>query len=73
MIRAVLTLAVAGAVGFWLTGILFSLVLPLVGTLFRVAIFVAVAYLVVRLVNPEFANRMKEKCCGAGAFRAFKR
>ncbi|WP_419948791.1 hypothetical protein [Candidatus Palauibacter sp.] len=73
MIRGALILVAAGAVGLWVTGILFSLIVPLLGLMLKVAIFVAVAYLVVRLINPEFADKMKEKCCGATAFRAFRR
>ncbi len=68
MIRTAAVLVVAGAVGFWLTGILFSLVLPLAWTVVKVAFFVAIFYLIVRMINPEFANKMKEKCCGGTAF-----
>lgn len=68
MFRAAVVLVAAGAVGLWVTGILFSLVLPLVWMAVKVAIFVAIFYLVVRMINPEFANKMKEKCCGGGAF-----
>ncbi|WP_419165779.1 hypothetical protein [Candidatus Palauibacter sp.] len=73
MIRSALVLVAAGAVGFWVTGILFGVVLPLVGMALKVVIFIAVAYLVLRLINPEFADKLKGKCCGAGAFRAFRR
>ena len=68
MFRAAVVLVAAGAVGLWVTGILFSLVLPLVWLVVKVAIFVAIFYLVVRMINPEFANKMKEKCCGGTAF-----
>ncbi len=68
MFRAAVVLVAAGAVGLWVTGILFSLVLPLVWLVVKVAIFVAIFYLVVRMINPEFANKMKEKCCGGAAF-----
>jgi len=68
MFRAAVVLVAAGAVGLWVTGLLFSLVLPLVWMAVKVAIFVAIFYLVVRMINPEFANKMKEKCCGSAAF-----
>ena len=68
MFRAAVVLVAAGAVGLWVTGILFSVVLPLVWMAVKVAFFVAVFYLIVRMINPDFANKMKEKCCGGAAF-----
>lgn len=68
MFRAAVVLVAAGAVGLWVTGILFSVVLPLVWMVVKIAIFVAVFYLIVRMINPEFANKMKEKCCGGASF-----
>ena len=72
MFRAAAVLVAAGAVGLWVTGILFSVVLPLVLHLVwmaaKVAFFVAIFYLIVRMINPDFANKMKEKCCGGAAF-----
>lgn len=68
MFRAALVVVAAGAVGLWVTGILFSVVLPLLWMAIRVAIFVAVVYFVLRLINPKCADKMKEKCCGANAF-----
>ncbi|WP_428274152.1 hypothetical protein [Candidatus Palauibacter sp.] len=68
MFRAAVVLVAAGAVGLWVTGIVLPIVLHLVWMLVRVAIFVAIVYLIVRMINPEFANKMKEKCCGGAAF-----
>lgn len=68
MFRAAAVLVAAGAVGLWVTGILFSVVLPLVWMVVKVAFFVAIFYLIVRMINPDFANKMKEKCCGGAAF-----
>lgn len=68
MLRTAVVLVAAGAVGLWVTGILFSFVLPLAWMAVKVALFVAVFYLIVRMINPEFANKMKEKCCGGTAF-----
>lgn len=68
MFRAAAVLVAAGAVGLWVTGILFSVLLPLVWMAVKVAFFVAIFYLIVRMINPDFANKMKEKCCGGAAF-----
>lgn len=73
MFRAAVVLVAAGAVGLWVTGILFSLVLPILWMGVKIAVFLAVAYLAVRLINPEFADKLKEKCCGSNAFCAFRR
>ncbi|WP_419162140.1 hypothetical protein [Candidatus Palauibacter sp.] len=70
MIRAGLVLFVAGVAGFWVTGILFSLVLPLVWLALKVGFFVGIVYLIVRLVNPEYADKLKEKCCGGRAVKS---
>lgn len=68
MFRSAVVLVAAGAVGLWVTGIVFPIVLHLVWMAVKVALFVAVFYLIVRMINPEFANKMKEKCCGGAAF-----
>lgn len=68
MFRAAAVLVAAGAVGLWVTGILFSVLLPLVWMAVKVAFFVAIFYLIVRMINPNFANKVKEKCCGGAAF-----
>ena len=68
MFRAAAVLVAAGAVGLWVTGILFSVLLPLVWMAVKVAFFVAIFYLIVRMINPDFANKVKEKCCGGAAF-----
>ena len=72
MFRAAVVVVAAGAVGLWLTGILFSLVLPFVWAVAKIAIFVALFYLIVRMINPEFANKIKEKCCGCGGSAFFR-
>ena len=63
MMRSVLALLTAGVVGFALTGVVCSLVLPLVLLAVKVAFFVGIVYLILRLVNPDFAEKLKEKCC----------
>ena len=64
MVRAILVVITACAVGFAVTGVVFSVVLPLVLMAVKVAFFIGIAYLIIRLVNPEFADKLKEKCCG---------
>lgn len=64
MIRAFLVLMTAGVVGFAVTGVVFSFVLPLVFLALKVAFFCMVAYLVLRLVNPDLADDLKNRCCG---------
>ena len=64
MMRAFLVLMTAGVVGFAVTGVVFSFVLPLVFLALKVAFFCIVAYLVLRLVNPELAENLKGRCCG---------
>lgn len=63
MIRSILVLLTAGVVGVAVTGALFTLVLPLVFLAIKVAFFVGVCYLVLRLVSPEMMDRWKERCC----------
>jgi len=63
MIRSLLALLTVGVVGFAVTGVVFSLVLPLVLMAVKVMFFVGIVYLILRLVNPELADRLKEKCC----------
>lgn len=63
MIRSVLAVTAAGVAGFALTKVMFGLVLPMVLMLVKAAFFVGIAYLIIRLVNPDFADKLKEKCC----------
>lgn len=64
MIRSLLVVLTVGVVGFAVTGIVFSLVLPLVALALKIAFFAIIAYLVLRLVNPGLADDLKERCCG---------
>ncbi len=65
MMRSIVALLTAGVVGIAVTGVVFSLVLPLVLMAVKLAFFVGIVYLILRLVNPDFAEKLKEKCCGA--------
>jgi hypothetical protein len=42
----------------------FSFVLPLVLLALKVAFFCTIVYLVLRMVKPELAEDLKERCCG---------
>jgi len=64
MIRAFLVLMTVGVVGFAVTGVVFSLVLPLVFLALKVAFFCMIVYMVLRMVNPDMAQDLKERCCG---------
>ncbi|MCG8468683.1 MAG: hypothetical protein MJB57_10825 [Gemmatimonadetes bacterium] len=64
MIRTLAVLLTVGVVGFAVTGVVFSLVLPLVLVAVKIMFFVGIVYLILRLVNPECAEKLKERCCG---------
>lgn len=64
MIRGLLVVATAGMLGFAVTKVVFALVLPLVFLALKVAFFCTIVYLVLRLVKPELADNLKERCCG---------
>jgi len=63
MIRAFFVLMTAGVVGVAVTSVVFSFVLPLVFVALKVAFFCTIVYLVVRMVNPDMAQNLKERCC----------
>lgn len=64
MIRALLVLMTVGVVGVAVTGVVFSLVLPLVLLAIKVAFFCMIVYVVLRMVKPDLAEDLKERCCG---------
>jgi len=64
MMRTFLVLMTAGVVGVAVTGVVFSFVLPLVFVALKVAFFCMIVYLVLRMVNPDMAQDLKERCCG---------
>jgi len=57
-------LMTAGVVGLAVTGVVFSVVLPLVFLALKVAFFCVIVYLVLRMVNPGMAQNLRERCCG---------
>lgn len=64
MVRALLVLLTVGMVGVAVTGVVFSLVLPLVLLAIKVAFFCLIVYVVLRMVKPDLAEDLKERCCG---------
>lgn len=42
----------------------FAFVLPLIFLAMKVAFFCMVVYLVLRMVKPDLAESLKERCCG---------
>jgi len=64
MIRAILTLLVVGLLGLFVAGLLFSVVGPLLLLALKVGLLLVVGYVVLRLVNPELADRCRSKLEG---------
>lgn len=64
MIRALLVLLTVGVVGVAVTGVVFSLVLPLALLAIKIAFFCMIVYVVLRMVKPDLAEDLKERCCG---------
>lgn len=64
MIRALLVLMTVGVVGVAVTGVVFSLVLPLVLVAIKIAFFCMIVYVILRMVKPDLAEDLRERCCG---------
>jgi hypothetical protein len=67
MFRSILTLLTVGLVGLAATGVVFSLLIPLLAVALKVLLFVGIAYLILRLVKPEMADNMRRKFKGDSA------
>lgn len=61
MIRAILTLLVMGLLGMFVLGLLFSVLMPLLMLALKVAAVLVVGYLLLRLVSPGDADRIRDK------------
>ena len=61
MIRAILTLLVMGLLGMFVLGLLFSVLMPLLMVALKVAAVLVVGYLLLRLVSPRDAERLRDK------------
>lgn len=69
MLRNVFAFAVIGALGlvaFGVFGTLFGLAIGLLGFALKLAFFGAVIYLIIRIVNPDFAQRLRQRFTGGG-------
>lgn len=61
MIRAILTLLVMGLLGMFVLGLLFSVLMPLLMFALKVAAVLVVGYLLLRLVSPRDAERLRDR------------
>jgi hypothetical protein len=61
MIRAIFTLLVLGFLGMVVLSMIFGLLVPLVGFAIKVALVLLVGYLVLRVVSPGQADKVREK------------
>lgn len=61
MIRAILTLLVMGLLGMFVLGLLFSVLMPLLMLALKVAAVLVVGYLLLRLISPRDAERIRDK------------
>ncbi len=64
MIRALLVLMTVGVVGFAVTGVVFSLVVPLLLVAIKIAFFCMIVYVILRMVKPDLAEDLRDRCCG---------
>ena len=61
MVRAILTLLAMGLLGMFVLGLLFSVLMPLLMIALKVAVVLVLGYLLLRLVSPKDADRIREK------------
>lgn len=61
MIRAILTLLVMGLLGMFVLGLLFSVFMPLLMLALKVAAVLVLGYLLLRLVSPRDAEKIRDK------------
>jgi len=66
MVRAILTLLVMGLVGMFVLGLLFSVLMPLLMLALKAAAVLVVGYLLLRLVSPKDADRLRDKLRSEG-------
>ena len=61
MIRAIVTLLILGFVGMAVLSLLFGLLVPLLAIALKVGLVVLVGYLILRIVCPKQAEKVREK------------
>lgn len=67
MIRAIFTLLIMGLLGMFVLGLLFSVLMPLLMLALKVAAVLVVGYLLLRLVSPGDADRIRDKIRNKGS------
>jgi hypothetical protein len=70
MLRNLFALALIGALGlvaFGVFGVLAGLAFGLIGLLLKLAFFGAIIYLIIRLVAPDTAQRLRQRFTGGGS------
>ena len=61
MARAIGSLLVMGLLGMFVLSMLFTVLMPLLVIAIKVAVVVVVGYLILRLVSPGDADRIRDK------------
>ena len=61
MIKAIFTLLVLGFVGMVVLSMIFGLLVPLIGFAIKVALVLLLGYLMLRVVSPSQADKVREK------------
>lgn len=61
MIRAIVTLLILGFVGMVVLSVLFGLLVPLLALALKVGLVLLIGYLILRIVSPADAEKVKEK------------
>jgi len=61
MIRAIFTLLVLGFLGMVVLSMIFGLLVPLMAFAIKVALVLLVGYLMLRVVSPDQADKVREK------------
>lgn len=61
MIRAIVTLLILGFVGMAVLSLLFGLLVPLLALALKVGLVLLVGYLILRIVSPKQAEKVREK------------
>lgn len=66
MVRAIFTLLVMGLLGMFVLGLLFSVLMPVLMLALKAAAVLVVGYLLLRLVSPKDADRLRDKLRSEG-------
>jgi hypothetical protein len=61
MIRAIVTLLILGFVGMAVLSVLFGLLVPLLALSLKVGLVLLIGYLILRIVSPKDAEKVREK------------